>query len=281
MPGSDSIDAVLPLAPPDFERAKILFASLCHFSTPLGTLWVVTPDEAAGEAARIVPAGIEHRILGESQLIPEVEEMADPPSGWFVQQLVKLAIAKHVATDFYLTLDADVVCARRFTVDELIRDGRAVSNRREGPRFEPDWYDWAARVLGLPGSRFVHGVTPAMLSRTAVIDLQGYLGERAGRGRTWRRYLLDSVPWTEYVLYFTWLEAEGRYDEFHFPGGHGADTIYGNSLWLPEQDLASWDAEKAFGGGVPYQFVVIQSNHPHITTDDVAARVGPFIGLAD
>ena len=32
--------------------------------------------------------------------------------GWLTQQIVKLAMAERVESDFYLTLDADVICTR-------------------------------------------------------------------------------------------------------------------------------------------------------------------------
>ena len=39
--------------------------------------------------------------------------------------------------------------------------------------------------------------------------------EDAGR---WRQVLLDSLPWTEYALYFTFLEATGRFERYHTLG---------------------------------------------------------------
>jgi hypothetical protein len=41
-------------------------------------------------------------------------------SGWFVQQLVKLSIARIVSSPFYLTLDADVMCVRHTEYTDLV-----------------------------------------------------------------------------------------------------------------------------------------------------------------
>lgn len=286
------MDAVLPLVRADYERAGILFASLDRYFDILGRLWVVVPDDDLEWMRRRIGARRDSKVIAESALIPELETVTRRPSGWSLQQLVKLAIADRVGTEFYLTLDADVICVQTVTGEELVMDGRAISNRRTGVPFREEWYDWAERVLGLPRSQYVHGVTPAVLSRRAVASLQRFLSMKdapaAGpaallarwRRKGWRRYLLDQLPWTEYTLYFSYLEAVDLYDDYHFPGEAGADTIYGNSIWLPGQTLDEWDAGAVFDQPVPYQFVVIQSNHPTITTADVWDKVDAYLGAA-
>ena len=71
-------------------------------------------------------------------------------------QLVKLSIATMVETDFYLTLDADVVCVKPLRFDALIRDGRAVTNTTSED-WHSDWYGWCERVLGMRRSGITHG----------------------------------------------------------------------------------------------------------------------------
>ena len=286
-PNTATIDAVLPLVRDDLDRARILLASLDRYFSILGNLWIVTPDEDEDSVRAAFGDADRRFVIAESSLVSAVDTLDVRPSGWFVQQLIKLAIADVIDTDFYLTLDADVICIGSASIDDFIVAGRAVTNRRTGTQFEPQWYDWAERVLDLPRSRFVHGVTPAVLSVDAVRALQSFLGAKWGRDPTtpsyaaeserWQRYLLSNLPWTEYTLYFSYLEATGSYDAYHFPGESGADTIYGNSIWLPHQRLDEWDAAAVFAQDVPYQFVVIQSNHPAISTADVWEKVGPFL----
>jgi Family of unknown function (DUF6492) len=70
------------------------------------------------------------------------------------------------------------------------------------------------RLGALPDSQDLartHGVTPAILSREATILLQDYLTTRARMLRldarsNWRTFLVLSIPWTEYALYYTFLE---------------------------------------------------------------------------
>ena len=114
---------MLPLTVRDLPRARILFRSLETFFEPLATCHVVTPDADVAPVRRQVPGG-RYVVMAETEVIPEIGwfwttarlraklRLAGPPiHGWFVQQLVKLAMWERIATPFYLTLDADVVCA--------------------------------------------------------------------------------------------------------------------------------------------------------------------------
>lgn len=275
---SQKIDAVLPLLARDAERAKILFDSLRLFRD-LGTCWVIVRDRELAELRVKIP---EKRFLliPESTLIPELGiyrilwrlRGKGNISGWYVQQLLKMAMAEKVQTDFYLTLDADVICMKPVSYDDLVKKGRAIS-RRTAKDGHANWYQWAERVLGLPRSPFQHGVTPALLSREAMIRLQKYLATRTSlpvrsgwkRGvddalmgklmPSWRSYLIRNLPWTEYSLYGTFLDASGLYDRYHWDGG--PDAIYSNSVWYPET-FEAWAPHEIFNRMNSY-FCVIQS----------------------
>lgn len=305
-----TIDAVLPLAAKDVDRAAILFASLDRFFRPLGRLWVVAADRDVDWIAGRVAAYPRFTVLPESSVVPELtldrrldaaapakkRKLLGPPiSGWQLQQLIKLAIADRVETDFYLTLDADVICVGTVEFGDLVVDGRAVSNRRSDVDFRARWYDSAQRVLGMERSGYVHGVTPALISKDGMHELHAYLAAKAPvrwwhrpaarvlrvpitQLSGWRRYLIQQLPWTEYTLYFTYLEAAGRYDHYHFPGAAGKETLYGGSFWLPEQDFAAWDPADVFERRTPFQFMVVQSNLHHIRTIDVWDKVGRYLG---
>src|SRR4051812_12113619 len=109
------IDAVVPVTASDVDRfRKLLVPSLQRFFGVLGTCWVVAP---ARDVAHLAGATADERfrVISETDLIPElplyrkvlnrVGKSTGAGSGWFIQQLVKLAIAKRVSTPFYLTLD--------------------------------------------------------------------------------------------------------------------------------------------------------------------------------
>jgi Family of unknown function (DUF6492) len=251
------LDAVLPLAARDLERAQILFRTLERFFEALGTLWVVVPD-AEREGVR-VPFG---EVLAETEVVPELADGA-PPHGWHVQQLVKLAIAARVVSPFYLTLDADVICVRPTRYGDLVHEGRAVAQITKP--HHPEWNDDAERVLALRRSGRQYGVTPAVLSRDGVLALQRHLGG------DWRVRLLRELPWTEYALYHTFLEATGQWTRHHVSGGDRC--IYGNNVWLGSQ-WPGWQP-KADGR---YCFSVVQSA-TRVPPEEVWARVEPYFAL--
>lgn len=278
-----AIDAVLPLTAGDVERARILLRSLERFFVDLGTCWVVAPD-ADLDVIRTAVHDRRCRVVAESAVIPElgfynwmrrtVGRSHAPVPGWHVQQLVKLAIADRIDSPFYLTLDADVICTRTVRFADLIQDGRAIADRHPHD-IHAQWYGWAERVLGRRRSGWTHGVTPALLSRAAVLLLQRCLEGRVhpvlrGLARLmprsslpaailagWRSYLLRNLPWTEYALYNTFLEATGRYTDYHIDGGR--TRLYGNSVWQKDQ-FPSWDPGKSFLGDRTFFFSVVQSN---------------------
>ena len=280
----ERLDAVLPLTAADAERADILFASLERLFEPLGTGFAVAPDDDVNAIEPRLPQG--WIAVPESEVVPEIAwfratarlratlRVVGPPfHGWFVQQLIKLAIAERVTTRFYLTLDADVICVRPTRYDDLVPDGRAVVQTARPNH--PEWNDDAERVLALPRSGRQHAVTPALLARDAVRDLAAHLERRVdprlrrlaervppGRARdvlaSWRSFLLRSLPWTEYALYHTFLERTGRFDRFHVLGRE--DAIYGNNVWT-EDEFEEWQPTAAG----PFHFSVVQS----------AARIAP------
>jgi hypothetical protein len=271
------IDAVLPLVAEDIPRARLLARSLDRFFPDLGTCWVVTPRKDVDAAARALP----YRVVAEDELVPELRRGSNYDriasmvgargftlvSGWYVQQLVKLAAAELVESDFYLTLDSDVICVRPTRAADLVRDGRAVCDGRPASK-HAEWYEWAERVLGVAGERTDHAVTPALLARDAVRELTRHLDARAQRG-SWRGYLLASIPWTEYTLYTTYLEQAGVYDRYHLRLGKGA--VYGNCVWSREQ-YDAWDPARS----ADFHFTVVQST-VGVPVDEVAARVEPLL----
>ena len=293
MPGA-RLDAVLPLAAADADRAQILFRSLETFFDPLSTCWVVAPDDDVGTVRRHVPRD-RYAVVPESEVIPEIGyfrrtaairtklHLVGPPiHGWFVQQLVKLAIAARVQTRFYLTLDADVVCVRPTSYEDLVRDDRALVQL--SPPNHPEWNDDAERVLQLRRSGVQYGVTPALFAPEAVEALRRHLegrgdprlrraaarlpGRAAAVAASWRSFLLRNLPWTEYALYHTFLERTGLAAKYHELAGE--DAIYDNCVWM-ESQFEGWDP-----AGGRAAFSVVQSA-ARIPPEAVLSKVDPYV----
>jgi hypothetical protein len=282
--GQSRIDAVVPLAAADFERFhKLLLPSLQCFFGVLGTCWVVAP----ATDVEFLKDGIDDerfQVLSEVDLIPElplyrkilrrVGIATGAGRGWFVQQIIKLAIAKRVTTPFYLTLDADVLCVKEVKYDDLVRDGRGIAVVYHSDKdIHGGWYWWTEKVLGFPRSGRTHGVTPALLSAEAVARLSEFLQSRVkDKGLSCEAYLLKNLPWTEYTLYYTFLEHMGLFAHYHF---EAASALYGNSVWHAG-DLPSWRADASFGPDSDYFFSVIQ-NDAAPSVDDIVALVSPYL----
>jgi hypothetical protein len=88
----------------------------------------------------------------------------------------------------------------------------------------------------------------------------------------WRLYLLKSRRWTEYSLYYAFLEAYDLFEKYHFLLDN---RISGNSVWEIDQ-YDSWDPANSFLGERTFYFSVIQSNtgiHP----DEIWEKVCPYL----
>jgi Family of unknown function (DUF6492) len=294
------LDAVLPLTAADAPRAQILFRTLETFFEPLATCYVVAPDEEVAAVATQMPRK-RYLVLPESDVVPEIGyfratarlrarlRIVGPPiHGWFVQQLVKLAIFERVATPFYLTLDADVLCVRPTSYQDLVPNGRALV--QTSPPNHPEWNDDAERVLTLSRSRRQYAVTPAVLSREAVGALSRHLADRVDpraralasrlpsrRARriaaSWRSFLLRNLPWTEYAVYHTFLEATGLFDRYHVLGGD--EALYARAVWM-ESQFDDWPAEEIFVRANGFCFTIVQSA-TRIPPERVLAKVVPHL----
>jgi hypothetical protein len=297
---STTIDAVLPLIVEDFPRARILARSMLE-NFPLGACFVVVPEKDQKELVELFrPWSAKFVVVPEEDVVKELRIFRKLPAfvrdrrpGWYIQQIIKLAIASWIRSKFYLTLDADVIRVRPVEYGDLIHGERAVV-RVSFEDAHPDWYQGSGRVLGLqrtPEHR-THGVTPALFSKVAVLFLQQYLemkspvslriASRLARAakcdavadalRSWRGLLLSRIPWTEYSLYHMFLEAKGMADLFHVYKEGNVICDGASSLWMPEQ-IAQWTA----GSLEPEApFIVAQSN-TGIDVETVEQKVEPFL----
>ncbi len=289
------LDAVLPLTLADLARFRILARSIEANFTDLARCWVVVPDHQA-DSMRIAMPHARFVVVPETEVVPELA--GSKVKGWYKQQLVKLAMADRVTSDYYLLFDADVICARPIRRHDLFRQGKAYCHRYQNSN-HACWYHWAERVLELPRSGWVHGVTPTILSREAVQELAAHLNRQSPRpGRfwpklwaqlpawaggprpwrsdhedagRWRRVLLDSLPWTEYSLYFTFLEATGRFERYHIPVKR---SLCGDCIWRTGS-FADWNPTLPR----PYRqppFIVVQSI-AKIPPEQILERIEPLL----
>ena len=219
----DAIHARLELLLKSFTR-RFDQRELCEFI-------IICPDEDRQSVAGILHRVTEdprYRIISERVVLPDVKDAPatsdSKTTGWRTQQLIKLAIAQQVLSSHYVTLDSDVYCVRNVCIASFISaDGRAITNTetledyrrlytdhhasREAA-IKSQWYSCSSALLGYCRSsqlceRF-YGETPAVLHTESVLTLITYLERRLGR--PWSTVLGGLRGWTEYSLYYSFLE---------------------------------------------------------------------------
>ncbi|MER2492820.1 DUF6492 family protein [Catenovulum sediminis] len=295
------ISAVLPLKVSgsydvnDLKRAHILFSSLSKFLSPglISELFVVTPasevEIVKNEYARWAHLNI--AVISEEDLLPELKNYPKM-RGWRKQQLVKIAIADKISNEFYLTLDADVVCLKPITESDLIIDGKAILQYEQRSR-HPKWWKASSRLLKINSNIGPQGVgmtvTPALMSKTLSRTLMADLSPKRAN-KTWAdnlcslhnpsdpknwwlgRYL--KLKWTEYSLYYLCALKHQILDDFHVICG--TEKIPQKLLVDDSHDYQNWHVADSFAEHNPGLFLLVGSKS-RLPPKQVFERLSPFI----
>src|SRR5579862_3360372 len=208
----------------ELGRFHLLLESFLELfdTSSIGNFLIVTrPDDlhTVGRSLAAFPAAasLPFEITDENALCPEFKNDPDtthpwpqPNRGWHRQQLIKLACCSLMATEFYMTLDCDVIFRRRFSANDLILDGRALLNVQREAEYRRLWTEPtvaeevacrlsrredAARVLSLPArpTSFYYGETPAILNVNIVKRIIKHIEEKGDAD--WRQVLIKSLTW--------------------------------------------------------------------------------------
>jgi Family of unknown function (DUF6492) len=237
----------------DGLRARLLLTSFCSYFDFKGLdkfVVLCPPQDIAHLEALVAHATPDTRfkVLPETAVAPELVRNHDTVRNWFKQQLLKLAAAFIVDTEFYLVFDSDIICMRPFSADDLIVGGRARCNRETALDYLK-LYRWkfaraeleckhqrvvhASRLIGLRRPvRYwgqYYGETPVLLHTQSIRNMARHIEQRFHMN--WRTALLTHLPWTEYTLYFQYLEARGDLDRYHSFGGRNSVLMLDYSVW--------------------------------------------------
>lgn len=212
---------------PDFERCRILCETIDRLATGYDChyLLVDEPDEALFRQLE----GPKRRVVVDTQILPWwlrrvparlspggrrlwVSPFTAPLHGWHVQQLKRIAIARHIEEDGLLFCDSDSALVKPFDVGGIWTD--------EGIRFfkEPDgaaaakddhlvWARRTARALGLPeGHANPHSYVATFLpwDRKTVVAMCEHIEKL--HGRHWVSVVGSSRKFSECTLYGTFVD---------------------------------------------------------------------------
>jgi Family of unknown function (DUF6492) len=214
-------------------------------------------------------------IIDEEDIFPEFKNNISI-QGWYKQQIIKFAIAKHIKTDYYLTLDSDVVCKKHFSYSDLIITDKAYVNIEtkldytELYRSQFASQEWKIKSKRLKRSSALlnynrkyryrkqsYGETPVLLHRKSVLDL---LKELTLLHKDWFKTLSISTKWTEYTLYFQYLEKHDLLNKLYIQTGRSTILDMDYSIWhLPDYYLKKRNFTPEYILGGNGFFVVIQS----------------------
>jgi Family of unknown function (DUF6492) len=199
------------------------------------------------------------RIIDEDDLCPEILGSC----GWYKQQILKLAIAPSIATEWYLILDSDVICVRQVDYTDLISDGRAIW-QMEPASCHLNWWRGSENILQVPTAvnpdESVIGVTPALMHTESVRQLICRIQEIYS-GQDWSVTLLENTKkeWTEYTLYWTYiLYCQRRHSLY----SESEVRLYASaSIWHKEEvsNLGEDWFKTVFDPSAKYFFLIFQS----------------------
>lgn len=275
-----AISAVLPLKAYGRRyrdnplRARFLLASLAAFAPPdlFAEIFVVVPtrERRQAEALRAQWPSLPLVVLCEEDVLPALRRPALASSaGWYRQQVIKLAAANLSTTEFFLTLDSDVVLAKPLRSEDIVRDGKALLQPGARDR-HPRWWCGSGAVLGIAADLAAPGmaVTPAILSRTVCQRMFEHLEHR--HGRAWADVLLQRSldhwltrrarnNWSEYSLYYLTAEHFRLLERYHYPADGHTQLHCRDSVWSKRQ-FSGWTPQPCFDRAGSGLFFVIQSS---------------------
>ena len=161
---------------PDFERCRLLCESMDAMATGQWQHYILVADHDAVLFRQL--SGPRRTIVCDSALLPDwlkpvrrpfdkdgrwiwisrnLKRQVWPMSGWHVQQLRKMLIARHISENCLVMTDSDSVFMRPFGNDVFVHDGSlrlyakaAGITAKAGFEKHVQWVVKAQRILGLP-----------------------------------------------------------------------------------------------------------------------------------
>ena len=211
------------------------------------------------------------RVECENALCPSLSE----ESGWHKQQILKLAAAKIVTSEYYLLLDADVILKRPTRLADLLPGGKPIL-QKIGARHHWDWWVGSRKTLksavGVQRDSIVMDVTPNFLHRETCLALHEAIASR-NNADEWDRFLFDTrqIGWTEFSLYWLYTLERGLDRDLY----DWSSTQMYEFISEPGQ-LEPRRLRRNFSPDARSFFLVVQSNL-NLDPAIVEARIRPYL----
>ena len=192
-PSGEPVDVMIPVGPNDVDGAPLAVAGVrAHLRDPVGSVSIVAPSVLAGRLAAELP---DVDVVDETTILsPEAAasvRAATPPhrTGWYLQQLVKLAWCLERSGPRTYVVDADTVLVRPQSLHTARGDVVFAAHEYHQP-----YFDHLARLYGGDFPRPLFGTTVhQMLYRREWLRAMIEEIERANPGRTWIEAILAAI----------------------------------------------------------------------------------------
>lgn len=267
----NQLTLVLPLTLDDIPRGFVLMSSLQHVvdsivkellifvphsdQKPLKQLLQGIGDELMFPVSIYSENVLLHRDSAKSNTYPYAKQMA-----------IKILAASMVSTNFYMTLDADLILLRRIKLSDLFDVCGRAKYDHESRDIHQAWWNGSEKFLRTSFSSEEQltqgfGVTPAILStygsllvRNMVMDIYEEMDVSHGVSHWVASFGHNDVVWSEYTMYRIALDSYRLFDELHFPSGE--DKLHCFDIWYASD--FPWD----YSGAVRSKctFSVVQSS---------------------
>ncbi|WP_198379881.1 DUF6492 family protein [Roseomonas sp. KE2513] len=249
----------------DLARARMLIYSIEQFWIEEQSfhLHVICPDneiEQTSRALRSHKKNLTLNFIPETFVVPELTDYENV-SGWYKQQVIKLAAHKVVRSDWYLTLDSDIFACKNFNHQSFFSGGKLV-NDWEPRTMHPVWWDLSAKLLGIPAHLDAEGMkpTPVAISTEICKRLHDFL-QSVYSNRGWRP-LLENLGWTEFSLYNAFMDLQNIGSDYHCTSQQvrgGGLAIRSPHSFSTEDGFKKWDPKLANKATAPGLFMICNS----------------------
>lgn len=207
------LDVVTPLLRSDFDHYKLQLRSLQEHYKIDGTFYALVHRNEADATWVTWLQSLDPRVkvlYQEDLLHPSAVNL----SGWYVQQLTKLAMASVVTADAYICLDADTLLGKPVTYDDLAPGGLPLYNCVSAAVRTPlhvAYIQHSALMMSFPYRtlEYVSEWSTKIMRVDTVKSLQAHLVdsyEMAWDAALVMAFLRNGRLWGEYLLYHIELE---------------------------------------------------------------------------
>lgn len=174
-------------------------------------------------------------FMDEGAIVPglSIQSHTHPRWGWYFQQILKLGMADHVQTEYYLVVDSDTVFLRPVP---FFKNGKPLY--ATGTEYHRPYFDVFRRMLGFKAKREYSFVTHHMLMKSALVkEVRSCFREVQPWHLNIMKYVVPQPPWNQ-ISQFSEYETYGHYLKKYYRDEVNIRPLeWRNSALVPDQEV--------------------------------------------